>query len=265
MPEHESPRDPPADEGESRQVNYDLHDLYSDESTVQRYTRLTVGEGASLFTLAWHELLLGLCTGLPGIPGLGLRGFLYHLAFPGFARGAFVGRNVTLRCPRQVHLDEGVVVDDFVQLVATSRRRDAITVGTGTMLRSFAMVNAGPPEGFVHIGSHCGIGQGTILYGNGGLSIGDRVLIAGQCFLVASSHNFTDPTRPIAEQGYSATGIVIEDNVWIGAGAKILDGVTIGAGAIVGSNAVVTRSVSPGARVVGIPARVLEPSANPDA
>ena len=234
---------------------YSLQDTYGAESNLQRYIRLTVGEGASGWALAGHELLLGLCTGLPGLLGLGLRNWLYPLAFKGFDHKAYLGRNVTLRCPRQINLAAKVIIDDYAQLVATSRRADAIRIGPGTFVRSNAMLNAGPPEGFIHVGRDSGIGQGTILYGNGGLTIGDKVMIAGQCFIVASSHKFDDPTTPVHDQGFSARGITIEDNVWIGAGAKILDGVTIGAGAIVGANAVVTRSVAPKARVAGVPAR----------
>ena len=100
-----------------------------------------------------------------------------------------------------------------------------------------------------------GIGQGTILYGNGGLTIGKDVIIAGQCFIVASMHEYQDPTQPISAQGFSTQGIIIEDNVWIGAGAKVLDGVTIGKGAVVGANAVVTKSIPAGSCVVGIPAK----------
>jgi len=119
------------------------------------------------------------------------------------------------------------------------------------------MINAGPPDGFVRIGANCSIGQGSILYGNGGLNIGNNVMIAGQCFIVASSHNHEDCEIPMSEQGFSTRGIEIEDNVWIGAGAKILDGVTIGRGAIIGANAVVNRSVPKNARVGGVPARTL--------
>jgi acetyltransferase-like isoleucine patch superfamily enzyme len=50
---------------------------------------------------------------------------------------------------------------------------------------------------------------------------------------------------------------VIEDDVWVGAGAVILPGVTIGRGAIVGAGAVVTRDVPPFAIVAGVPARFL--------
>ncbi|NTV62282.1 MAG: hypothetical protein HGA65_01930, partial [Oscillochloris sp.] len=51
--------------------------------------------------------------------------------------------------------------------------------------------------------------------------------------------------------------VVIEDGVWIGAGALILPGVTIGAGAIVGAGALVTKSVAPDTVVGGVPARVI--------
>jgi len=225
---------------------------------MERYIRLTVGEKAGIGALMGQELLLGLCGGLPGALGLVLRNRLYSYFFKGFDKKAFVGRHVTLRCPRQIRLASGVIVDDFVQLIGTSRMPDAITLGEKCFVRSFAMINAGPPDGFVHIGHHSAIGQGSLLYGNGGLTIGNHVLIAGQSTVVASSHIYDRPDVHIVNQGYSAKGIHIEDNVWIGAGARILDGVTIGEGAIVGSNAVVLDSVDPGGRVGGIPARSLK-------
>lgn len=51
---------------------------------------------------------------------------------------------------------------------------------------------------------------------------------------------------------------VIEDDVHIGVGAKILGPVRVGRGAVVGANAVVVHDVPAGAVVVGIPARVLK-------
>ncbi|MBM2829430.1 MAG: Acetyltransferase (isoleucine patch superfamily)-like protein [Gammaproteobacteria bacterium] len=238
--------------------HYNLAEIYAHESMLQRYTRLTVGEGAGLWALIWHELLLGLCTGMPGLPGLGLRHALYPKIFKHFHRNTYIGRHVTLRCPRQITLEEDVIIDEFAQLIASTKQSQGITIGARSFVRSFAMINAGPPNGYVHIGRDSGIGQGAILYGNGGLSIGNNVMIAGQCFVVASSHNFDNPTRSISEQGYSAKGITIEDNVWIGAGVKILDGVTIGNGAIVGANAVVTHSIQPNIKVAGVPAREIK-------
>jgi len=238
--------------------NYNISELYKDETRLRRYVRLTVGEGASAWALFWHEIVLGLLGWLPGIVGLTSRSGIYSVLFKGFSRKSYLGHHVTLRCPRHIELSAGVIIDDYVQLIATSQRYPAISIGKNSFVRSLAMINAGPPEGFVRIGKRSGIGQGTLLYGNGGLTIGDNVMIAGHSSIVASSHNYDDPSIPIVDQGYSAKGIVIGDNVWIGAGARILDGVTIGEGAVIGANAVVTRSVAPGQRVGGVPARVLK-------
>lgn len=238
--------------------NYNISELYKDETKWQRYVRLTVGEGASVWALCWHEITLGLFGWIPGIVGLASRSCIYSALFKGFTRKSYLGHHVTLRCPRHIQLSAGVIVDDYVQLIATSQQQPAISIGEDSFVRSLAMINAGPPEGFVRIGKRSGIGQGTLLYGNGGLTIGDNVMIAGHSSIVASSHNYDDPSIPMVDQGYSAKGIVISDNVWIGAGARIVDGVTIGEGAVIGANAVVTRSVAPGQRVGGVPARALE-------
>jgi acetyltransferase-like isoleucine patch superfamily enzyme len=237
---------------------HNLTEIYAGETALHRYIRLTVGEDAGLGKLFWHELVLTVSVGMPGLLGAAIRRALYPTIFRNLDRSAYIGRHVTLRCPCNISLARGVILDDFVQLVATTRHREGIRIGQGSFVRSYTCINSGPPEGFVHIGCNSTVGQGTILYGNGGLTIGNNVLIAGQCFIVASSHKTDDTDRPISEQGMTVRGITIEDNVWIGAGVKILDGVTIGRGAIIGANAVVNRSVPAGARYGGVPARPLK-------
>jgi acetyltransferase-like isoleucine patch superfamily enzyme len=240
-----------------QEKRYNLKNIYGEETNLRRYIRLTVGEGSSIGTLLWQELFLSLLGGLHGAIGLVLRNKLYSFLFRNFHKTAYIGHHVTLRCPRQILLESNVIIDDYVQLIGTSRNPEAIRIGNHSFVRSFAMINSGPPEGFVHIGARSSIGQGTLIYGNGGLEIGDNVLIAGQVSIIASSHIYENIDVPIAFQGYSATGISIGNNVWIGSGARILDGVLIGDGAIIGANAVVNKSVQPGDRVGGIPARSL--------
>jgi acetyltransferase-like isoleucine patch superfamily enzyme len=75
--------------------------------------------------------------------------------------------------------------------------------------------------------------------------------------LVAVDHVFDDPGRPFVDQGITARGITVEDDVWIGSGAVVTDGVTIGRGAVVAAGAVVTRDVPPHTVAGGVPARVL--------
>ncbi len=62
----------------------------------------------------------------------------------------------------------------------------------------------------------------------------------------------------IREQAAEIGAVVIGDDVWIGAGAKILSGVNIGVGAIVGANAVVTDDIPPYAVFGGVPARLIK-------
>ncbi len=112
--------------------------------------------------------------------------------------------------------------------------------------------------GFIKIGKNCSINPYTILYGHGGLTIGDNVLIAGHCLIIPANHNFSNPDIPTNQQGETRKGIVIKDNVWLGSGVKILDGVTIGSGAIVAAGAVVSKDVEPNTIVGGVPAKKIK-------
>jgi serine O-acetyltransferase len=55
---------------------------------------------------------------------------------------------------------------------------------------------------------------------------------------------------------------VIEDNVYIASGAKVLGGVVVGEGSVIGANAVVIHSVAPRSIVAGVPARVIRENIN---
>jgi acetyltransferase-like isoleucine patch superfamily enzyme len=113
--------------------------------------------------------------------------------------------------------------------------------------------------GSVTIGSNCSINPYTIIYGHGkGTTIGNNVLIAGQCMIIPSNHNFSRVDIPINHQGETSKGIVIKDNVWIGAGCKILDGVTINEGAIIAASSVVNRDVEANVIVGGVPAKSIK-------
>jgi acetyltransferase-like isoleucine patch superfamily enzyme len=106
---------------------------------------------------------------------------------------------------------------------------------------------------YVYIGKNVSITHASI--GNY-VSIGNNVSIGQGEHLLdtpsTSSHFYSDPWKVL-----TSGECVIQDDVWIGAGAVILRGVVIGVGAVVGANAVVTGDVAPYDIVVGVPARVL--------
>ena len=110
----------------------------------------------------------------------------------------------------------------------------------------------------VIIGCNTTINSYTVIYGQGGVKIGNGVRIAAHCVIVPSNHIFDNPHEYIYKQGMSCKGILIEDDVWIGAGVKVLDGVRIGKGCVIGANSVVTHSTEPYGVYVGIPARKIK-------
>lgn len=113
--------------------------------------------------------------------------------------------------------------------------------------------------GSIAIGDNCNINPYTIIYGHGkGTKIGNNVLIAGQSMIIPANHVFVDKLRPISEQGTVSKGIIIEDDVWIGAGCTILDGVKISRGSIVAAGSVVNKSTIPFSIVGGVPAKTLK-------
>lgn len=114
-----------------------------------------------------------------------------------------------------------------------------------------------PYGGHVNIGEFCTINPFCVLYGHGGLQIGNFVRIATHTVIIPANHVFDDANTPIARQGLTKRGVRIGDDVWIGAGVRILDGVTIGSGAIIAAGSVVNKNVPPLTIVGGIPAKFM--------
>lgn len=131
-----------------------------------------------------------------------------------------------------------------------------ISIGRNTEILDGALVLT--YGGKITIGENCSINPYTIIYGHGGTSIGNNVLIAGHCMIIPSNHNFSDKYLTIIEQGATSKGIVIEDDVWIGHGCSILDGVVVGKGSVISAGSVVNKSVDPFTIVGGVPAKKIK-------
>lgn len=140
--------------------------------------------------------------------------------------------------------------------IEPSIRGSRYIIGARTMIDAFVKIKPAGGSGDVLIGSDSAINSGTVIYSGNGVRIGDSVLIAANCTLAATNHQFADPTRLIRHQGFmpSRGGIVIGDDVWLGANVVILDGAVIGKGAVIAAGSVVAGQVEPYAIYAGAPA-----------
>lgn len=140
--------------------------------------------------------------------------------------------------------------------IELSVRGTRYVIGARTMIDAFVKIKPAGGSGDVVIGADCAINSGTVIYSGNGVTIGDAVLIAANCTLAATNHEIGDRDRRIRDQGFqpSRGGIVIGDDVWLGANVVLLDGARIGQGAVIAAGSVVRGEVEPYAIYAGAPA-----------
>jgi acetyltransferase-like isoleucine patch superfamily enzyme len=127
-----------------------------------------------------------------------------------------------------------------------------IVIGSHCEIHDYSMIDS--IGGHVQLGDQCSLNPYSIIYGYGGTKIGDDVRIAAHVVIIPANHNFR-LDGPLNKSGVTGLGITIENNVWIGAGARVLDGVTVGNSSVIGAGAVVTRNIPPRSVATGVPAR----------
>ncbi len=207
---------------------------------------------------ALEQTLYLLVGWIPTLVGIAIRGILYRLIMKMDGMAA-IESGVRLRFASNIKLGHGVYLDQGAYLHATP---NGIEIGDETIVMHGAILHVynfrHMPHSGIKIGKNSLVGEYSVIRGQGGVTIGDRVYTSPFTQIIAVNHVFDDPKRPFVEQGITAEGIVIEDDVWLGAGAVITDGVRVGRGAVVAAGAVVTKDVPPHTVVGGVPARILK-------
>lgn len=113
-------------------------------------------------------------------------------------------------------------------------------------------------KGHMITGNDVSFGPACQIYEpRGGLEIGSHCMLGGGTTISGVNHGYDRSDIPMRNQASSARPVVIEDDVWIGMGVKLLPGIRIGAGSIIGAGSVVTRDIPPRSIAMGLPCKVV--------
>lgn len=175
--------------------------------------------------------------------------------------GASVGWGAEVE-GRAISIGEQTRVENQAWLHCPDRGNAGSHIRIGAHCRVWPGAGLYSAGGWIEIGNYSSLNSHVLVYGTGGVRIGNHVRIATHTVIVASMHRYERADITIREQGIEARGIVIQDDVWIGAGVTVLDGVEIGRGSIIAAGAVVTKNVEPFSVMAGVPARLLKRRGN---
>jgi acetyltransferase-like isoleucine patch superfamily enzyme len=198
-----------------------------------------------------------LCSWIPGPLGLVVRAVVFRSFLHKGSDKGFMESNVDLLYMNSICLRKGVYIDKYCRIHASEAE---IVLGENNRVMKGAYVcsyvsNARKGEGII-TGSGCWIGiNANLQSGQGGLTIGNNVLIGPNTVISTGNHDYERTDIPAVEQEFYGKPIHIGDNVWIGSNAVVLGGVRIGEHSVVAAGAVVTDDVAPYTVVGGIPAK----------
>jgi acetyltransferase-like isoleucine patch superfamily enzyme len=188
-----------------------------------------------------------------------LRGMLVKILVrsPGLI---FVGTGVKIKHAHLISAGRNLIIEDGVYLNALStngiRMKNNVTIArNSTIICTGVIAQKGTG---VCIGNNTGINANAFMAGQGGISIGDNVIIGPGVKIFSENHVYSGADKIIKDQGVNRVGVMIEDNCWIGASVTILDGVTIGEGCVIAAGSVVTKSIAANSIARGVPAKVLK-------
>ncbi|MBN1296073.1 acyltransferase [bacterium] len=224
-------------------------------SALKKYQMMVMGH-TCIWTLIWYECVMLLCNGMPGALGFFLRKLLYPSILGSVGRGSVFGRNMTLRHPHKIRIGSRCILDDAVVLDAKGDANTGIAIGDDVVIARNTVISC--KGGDITIGDGSNISLNCMIHSEKSVVIGRHNLWAAYCYIIGGgNHRFDRTDIPIIQQPSHVEGIVMEDDIWLGAGVKILDGCRIGRGVVIGAGSLVNRSIDDYKLAAGTPARAI--------
>jgi acetyltransferase-like isoleucine patch superfamily enzyme len=143
--------------------------------------------------------------------------------------------------------------------IEDSQRGTVIEIADGVSIDSFVKIKPAGGSGDLFIGENTTVNSGCVFYTGNGIRIGRGCAIAANCTFAPTNHEFSARDKTLAEQRFmpSRGGIVLEDDVWVGANVALLDGAVLRRGCVVGAGSVVRGELPAYSINVGSPTRVI--------
>ncbi len=156
-------------------------------------------------------------------------------------------------------ISESAIISPLAYL-HPSTRGTRMVIGARTQVMEFVVLKCVGGVGDLVIGEDCYLNPHCVLYSGNGIHIGNDVLLAPGTVIAPANHALSRRDVPIRLQGFmpSRGGVVIEDDVWIGANSVLIDGAHVGCGAVIAAGSVVTGAVPAFEIWGGVPARKLK-------
>ena len=236
-------------------VKHTQKDLLDEKkSKREKYQELILGK-KSLWFMIKYELIVTLVSWIPGALGLLLRSKLYPKILGSVGKNVSFGVNITFRHPRKVFIGDNVVIDDYCVLDAKGSTNAGIKIGNGVFIGRNTIFSC--HNGDIILEDNVNMGVNCLVTSMNSVLIKKNNLIAGYVYIVGADHIAERTDVPVLFQGRRAKGVVLEENIWLGAKVVVLDGAHIGRDAIIGAGSIVGGEIPEYAIAVGTPARVL--------
>jgi len=181
----------------------------------------------------------------------------YKTKFKSMGEGVQIGVGVRIVNPQFVSIGNNVKICDNVTIIA--RGEKGIELGDNVWINDRVYLDTERDDtGFIIIKNNVYIGTGTTLFGHVGLEIGEYSLLAQNITITPYSHIFSYPDQLIIKQGGNTRKVTIGRDCYLGMNVCVLYSADIGEGSVVGSGAVVVKTIPPYSVAVGNPAKVIK-------
>jgi len=220
--------------------------------------RSAVTGDVSFLYLIMYEIVTMLFVGFPGYLGMVFRGFFFRFMFRKIGKNVKFGRNLIIHYARKIEIGDNVIFEDNVLLNGNGESEGSLKIGNNvTVGRGTSIICKG---GDIDIGENCSFGSNNFIASESILRMGQYVFTAGNTSIIAGGNHLYEQTdipvrlQPVVSKG----GIIMDDDIWIGASSTILDGVRIGKGAVVGAASLVNKRIRPYTINVGTPSQTIK-------